>query len=174
MKIRLNKDSVNQREAITSRLKEWTEQSRFTADITLVDNTIEIYRVRLREAKGYCGNHPSQCPSDLGLRPERPHKHYKFLEGMDWVDFDDCVNDVLDSFEADARFTSANCLHRRGKERRIVYEDYTFNGIEREWVRTGKPSHYQNYCGKTAPASEYPEGTPGLYTRTETLTLELV
>ncbi len=71
---------------IVKNLTQIFDQSRFVARIETRSNKITIHDVRLKEKKDYCGNHPFACPV-RGF--ERPHKKYKYLEGADWVAFND-------------------------------------------------------------------------------------
>jgi hypothetical protein len=81
-----------------------------------------------------------------------------YLEGTDWVVFNDRINDVLDRLNVNAYAASAFCVIRRGRLRRLDY----FQGRRgNEWARVGR--YYENYCGQVAPPSDYEDGTPGLY-----------
>jgi hypothetical protein len=133
--------------------------SRFTASFEIVsDKRIRIRDVRLKDKKRYCGNHPNACDIEGG-------RMGKFLEGLDWVEFNDRLNDVLDRLNLSARIFSDVCEVRDGRERRINYGSiYRHNFFE--WEKKGSPSDYEDWCGKKgAPASDYPFGTPGLYER---------
>jgi hypothetical protein len=134
-------------------------KSRFTAETRLQRNKITIHNVRLREAKHYCGNHPYPCPvSPFG---ERPHRKGKWLEGADWVAFNDLVNDVLDDLGVSADVASSVVRLRKGRERCVRYEGYSrgFGGAY-EWVKDS--GCFADMIGKPHEVSEYPEGTPGI------------
>jgi hypothetical protein len=125
---------------------------------------ITISKVRLKEAKPYCGNHPDACEIDAG-----PSRRGTTLEGADWVEFNDHLNDVLDRFEVSARVysTYVPVTIRDGRRRRIRYDSHTpMNARQSEWMEFGDmEADYEDYCGLVAPNSEWPEGTPGLYER---------
>lgn len=122
---------------------------------------IDIVNVRLRSKKEYCGNHSGPCPVRFG--PERKHRRAYFLEGADWVEFNDLVNDVLDQLQANANVYTSVCWLRKGKRRRTEYgEGSRFNG---EWAKHADETDYIDYCGREAPPSEFPSGTPGSYTK---------
>ncbi len=86
------------------------------------------------------------------------------LEGLDWVDFNDRLNDVLDALGISADVYSSVCNIRQGFNRRTVY-NYESRGFQNIWLKTGDQYDYMNAIGRVAPASDYPSGTPGLYTR---------
>ena len=135
------------------------DQSRFIANIERVGKNLKVFDVRLKKKKAYCGNHPSMC--------ERPHlgPHTKriYLEGADWVEFNDLINNVLDSLSISANVSTVQCVLRKGKLRRVVYSPVRkFNILQ--WVRDeyGEGA-YVDYCGQIAPKSMFPVGTPGIY-----------
>ena len=131
-------------------------RSRFTA--TLVDErhgrwfVLNIYDVRLRQKKDYCGNHAGPC-----LVREKRHFETRYLEGADWVAFNDMLNDVLDRLEAAADVASGHCTVRRGRRRRV---HYGANG--QIWDRYGYEGDYEDWCGRKAARSTYPDSTPGI------------
>lgn len=109
--------------------------------------------VKLAKSKLYCGNHPSAC--ELGNKDDKKSKH---LEGADWVEFDDRLNDLLDTYCISAD-VGASVIIRKGKKRCIEYR----NGAKPlfgnyQWAKHGE---YDDYCGRKAPRSHFPEGTPG-------------
>lgn len=167
-------------------------ESRFELEVFIkTDNrrrvTLGIRQVRLKDAfkKGYCGNHAESCDiqgyinrgidgkRDGTFRPAgRRMKSSKLLEGLDWVDFNDQLNDVLDRLNIVAKVESTYVplLIRDGARRRICYDSEmrdTGALVEYEWVAVGAHCDYEDYRGRIAPPSEYPIGTPGLYTRKE-------
>jgi hypothetical protein len=137
-------------------------ESRFKFDLSVLGpRRIRIQQIRLRESKKYCGSHPYACDIENGRRGP-------FLEGSDWVEFNDRLNDVLDSLELGANVRSALVQVRDGRRRRVFYDGYLANPHINEfaWNKTGNmETHYEDWCGKIAPNSEYPLGTPGLYER---------
>lgn len=157
------KDGFN-RALLANKIEAEFENSRFSVQVVPVGKTrINIKNVRLRESKVYCGSHPYACDIEGGRKA-------KYLEGADWVEFNDRLNDVLDRWEVSAWVRSSVCEIRRGLDRRVEYDGRLTNEFVNEytWYFSGD-SHsedaYQNYCGKIAPASEYPFGTPGEYLR---------
>lgn len=115
---------------------------------------VVINGVRLNIPKGYCGNHCGPCQVRFG--GAKKHKTLPFLEGLDWVSFDDMVNDALDSIHHDGDVASGVCVVRKGKRRRMDYYGRDGGEFDREGY------DYEDFCGRTAPPSEYQEGTPGI------------
>jgi hypothetical protein len=120
---------------------------------------VRLDPIRLFEKKDHCGNHPGPCP--LRGAFARPHKEYRYLEGADWVSFNDRINTILDRLCVSADVGSSLCVVRIGRRRRVNYgqQNITFA----EWVRVAPDDEYQDWCGRKAPPSTYPEGTPGYY-----------
>lgn len=135
---------------------------------------IHVTNVRLKERKDWCGSHPESCDIQ-GFKDQRTGEYIKekprkskLLEGGDWVDFNDTLNDVLDSMSISADVSSAVCIVRKGRERRICYDSFQRANayrVEYEWEKEGHSDDYEDWCGKQAPMSTYPEGTPGNYSR---------
>lgn len=131
------------------------------------NDAIKIVQVRLKDSKAYCGNHPGSC--EIG----GAHRKGAYLEGADWVEFNDLINDVLDSLSVSADAATSVCVIRYGDYRRTHY------GMERDfWGGDGAiaqwemedPLHVGNFMGhdpKDIPCSTYPEGTPGMYKRND-------
>lgn len=120
-----------------------------------------VEHVRLRVPKPYCGNHPGPCRIDP--RFERPHRKLVFCEGLDWVSWNDLVNDVLDRLRHGGDAASRSVVIRRAGRRRVVYgERYlAFNHVD--WDPDGENGDYQDCRGRRPPPSDYPSGTPGIY-----------
>lgn len=135
---------------IETSLIEFLGRSRFTARVESFPRKMTIRDVRLKNAKDYCGNHPFACIAD------RPHRKFKYLEGADWVAFNDMVNDVLDKLNVSANVESSVCVIRIGAERCIEYSGKS-DGFHPEWTKKGI---YKNCIGTNVRA-RYPEGTPG-------------
>ena len=139
--------------------KSINHDSRFTVHTQFLSpRRMKLYDVRLKEKKRYCGNHPNSCEVEGG-------RMGKYLEGLDWVEFNDRINDVLDNLHVSARVYTAVCELRRGFERRHNYDSHIINewrGLY-EWDKKGEDSDYEDYCGRFAPDSTYPFGTPGEY-----------
>lgn len=87
-------------------------RSRFVTSLEIVNSyTLKFRMVRLKVRKPYCGNHPAHCETRGIVR--KPRK-LNFLEGADWVAFNDLLNDVLDSLAISATVKSSACLIRKG------------------------------------------------------------
>jgi hypothetical protein len=142
------------------------ETSRFTANVSTDDTSrrdvVKIDTVRLKTSKAYCGNHPNACENGGTREEEQPHRRSRYLEGADWVEFNDLINDLLDALELDGRFESALLIMRKGRERRTHYGS-TRIGRQFQWNKDEDSDEYQDFCGKLAPDSTFPDGTPGIY-----------
>lgn len=158
MKIKLQ-DGV-QVAVVLNRLEQYLAESRFTAQLDTDYTTIVILKVRLRESKPYCGNHAGPCQINTLVGPQ-PHMRLRYLEGLDWVSFNDMLNDCLDALNIEAKVWSMICNIRKGRLRRTEYSGGWDNGGE--WAKNPSFSYWEDYCGRTdAPRSDYPSGTPGL------------
>lgn len=122
----------------------------------------KIRNIRLNEKKPYCGNHPEMCELQ-GFGNRKPRMN-DCLEGADWVDWNDRLNDVLDALNVSADVASSACTLRRNTKRRTNYGSYWVGNFA-QWEVYGEHSDYADYCGQVAPASVYPFGTPGEYDR---------
>jgi hypothetical protein len=110
--------------------------------------------IRLKKSKHYCGNHAGPCQINPAF--EKPHIKGKWLEGADWVAFNDMINDTLDFLQFDADVSSSTCKIRIGLMRCIEYigedgADFQRNGV------------YRN-CLNVKVKTKYPNGTPGIDT----------
>ena len=134
------------------------KQSRFTARIETHKNKITIHDVRLKEKKHYCGNHPFSCP----VTPwKKPHKKLNYLEGADWVAFNDLINDILDSLRISANVASSLVIIRKERKRCVNYTGHALNEFNNGWDKDS--GVFQDCIEKQEPVkSEYPEGTPGI------------
>lgn len=140
--------------------------SRFDVKIDILSpRRLKMYDVRLKDKKEYCGNHPNAC------EVEGRGRMGKYLEGVDWVEFNDRINDALDFLDVSARVFSSVCELRRGRERRINYGSSLIMPYGRfyQWDKVGEDSDYENCCGHYAMNSEYPWGTPGDYEERKSL-----
>jgi hypothetical protein len=161
MRIRVIEGSFGElRETLWSAI----QQSRFSVgEIENQSNSrtgwLKLRTIRLKEAKPFCGSHPIACDIAGGRRA-------KFLEGADWVEFNDLINDVCDDLGISADIKTAVCQIRDGRRRRIRYDAY-WQVNQWQWVMHGDDNDYKDWCKKDAPDSWYPEGTPGLYLRKE-------
>lgn len=139
-------------------------ESRFTARVVYKINQVTIHDVRLRESKHYCGNHPLPCPVRPGVK-ER-HVKAKFLEGADWVGFNDMLNDVLDTLKVSCSAGSPLVTIRKGLARCIRYDAKPVRGDFNEWAKDSGQFIDMTKGPIESPTpnwrrSEYPEGTPG-------------
>jgi hypothetical protein len=140
--------------------------SRFTFDSEIIDSYVKLRNIRLKEKKLYCGNHPNACENPFG----KPRQGV-YLEGADWVEFNDRLNDACDKFDVHANIRSSILIVRKGFNRRTCYGSHVFSrGLIMgntiwEWNKDEDDDFYENYCGKVAPNSSYPFGTPGIYSR---------
>lgn len=168
MKIKLNSEHTDPNDVLSA-IEQAFRGSRFNLGHLSITwrrgprgrNVVDVLDIRLAEAKPYCGNHPDACEVGIG-KPRRA----KFLEGADWVDFNDRLNDVLDRLDVDADVASAVCNIRQGRQRRTCYTSEPTFGRQTQWVKVGSSYDYEDWCGRSgAPASDYPLGTPGSYER---------
>lgn len=114
--------------------------------------SVAMSQIRLKESKSYCQNHCGPCRNQ-GVQH---HRKAKYLEGADWVAFNDMVNDVLDRLNHNGNAGSSVCVVRKGKCRRVDY----FGVDGGEFDKEG--NNYVDYCKKKALASECQNGTPGI------------
>lgn len=119
---------------------------------------ISITCVRLCESRPYCGNHAGPCR----IKGEHKNSKAKFLEGGDWVEFNDKLNDLLDRVGGGlcANVASSTLVLRKGPRRRIVYA--AISPDHGDWVKNAEAQHYADYRKSRAPRSLAEAGTPGL------------
>lgn len=136
--------------------------TRFKCEVEHKGRVINVRNVRLKESKRYCGSHPYACDIEGGRKGN-------YLEGKDWCEFNDHLNDILDSLSCNANVRSAVCIIRKGTRRRTYYDGFMANPYRNEyqWNLDTDDCYYEDYCGQVAPKSQFPEGTPGLYMRGE-------
>jgi hypothetical protein len=118
--------------------------------------TLKFRNIRLKESKLYCGNHPAMCEAN-GTQPRKA----KFLEGADWVAFNDMLNDVADTLDFPIDIKSAVCVIRKGTSRRYSYGMNSDNYGNNEWEKDGCLDDYTDNTGQAPMESEFPDGTPG-------------
>lgn len=134
---------------------------RFTARVDCHRNKVTIHEVRLTYNKEYCGNHPLPCPVRPG--PHQKHKRLKYLEGADWVAFNDMLNDVLDSLGVVCDAGSGLVTIRKQGARCTYYASFSPTGFFNEWVKDS--GHFENHIGTNKHVqAAYPSGTPGFAT----------
>lgn len=118
-------------------------------------STISLTGIRLRKKKDYCGSHAGPCRNQ-GF--ERPHKHMNYLEGLDWVSFNDMVNDLLDDLGVSANVESSACIMRKGRQRRQVYDGPPGS----DFYLDAPDWDYADCIGQEHLHSDCVEGTPGI------------
>lgn len=139
--------------------------SRFKATVRQDRRGVHISCVRLKRAKPYCGQHPGPC-----LAFGRRHIKATYLEGLDWVGWNNLINDALDrhAIEADVWSYNRESLEhryfvRRGRQRRVSYP-FEYRSNFAHWTQGGD-NCFADYCGKEPPdpdiALEGLDGTPG-------------
>ncbi len=147
--------------------------SRFSADFRIgkvkrkeaktISGIITVHDVRLLQSKPYCGSHPAGCENPVVAGKKKPFGggKTKYLEGSDWIAFNDLMNDALDSLSVAADIGSFVCEIRRGSQRRIRYDYHLDSRNQPEWDKSGESYDYADHCGKEPPVTEFPEDTPG-------------
>jgi hypothetical protein len=162
--IRCGKDAALARKVITT-LNRFIAKSRFivsgsgysnpggitTAFRPRLGYEVRILGIRLRVPKGYCGNHAGPCRVT-----GRRHKTLNYLEGLDWVSWNEMLNDALDSIRFDGDVASSHCIIRKGRRRRLDYLGVDAGEFDRD------TDAYGDYCGRKAPPCDYHWGTPGI------------
>lgn len=139
----------------TQRAVAWSVISMCRGKIT----KIALSGIRLRQKKDYCGNHAGPCLVQGGR-----HAHTRFLEGLDWVSFNDMVNDVLDVLNVDGDIRSGGwgfhgTVVRKDGRRRVVYFDGELPGV---FDSDGDANCFEDNRGmKRHVESDYTCGTPG-------------
>lgn len=162
MKIKLPRKATIKSYDLVFEVASAIEASRFKAKVEVVDwRTINITMVRLRDTKAYCGSHPAMCEL-----PGEKNKRRNFLEGADWVEFNDMINDALDGRMIEADVTTAVCVIRKGKKRRINYGSEPGPNSIPVWERVGHEGDYQDCTDGFRIVSTFPAGTPGVYSKT--------
>lgn len=141
-------------------LKSYFDNSRFKIETEIFkQNEITISKVRLKESKPYCGNHPGSCQN-----PHDKKRKGVYLEGKDWIEFNDLLNDFMDKFRIAADISSTSCIIRKDMRRRIKYGmvDISRVGFSHfDWDKKGTESDYKYCVGLKPPKTKFPKGTPG-------------
>lgn len=126
---------------------------------------IEMRKIRLKEAKEFCGQHAGPCVT-FTSKP-RPVSH--LLEGDDWIRFNDVVNDVIDGFESivnaqvtvfSTRVVKGRFIIRHPEHGRRIRWDYVdlnadqahrpFYRPHNTWLSGREPHHRDQFKGKEA------------------------
>ncbi len=148
--------SFEEAQQVRKTIQAFLDKSRFTANLTIEAVAhrakLNFDTIRLQVKKGYCGNHAGAC-----RLTGKKHSRAAYLEGLDWISFNDMVNDALDSISHEGDALSSICVIRKGKNRRMGY--YGISGGE--FYKHGDV--YENHCGKPPVQSEYHQGTPGIF-----------
>lgn len=159
MKISIKDKNVNPGNLALIIQNHVNQSTRFTCDVFLIGKTvIKIKDIRLVEARKYCGNHPNECEIGGGGRMG------KYLEGADWVEFNDTINDILDALEVSANVGTAVCKVRKLNRRRTYYGSH-MQGRFWQWNMDEPDDFYTDWSLTPSPNSDYPFGTPGVYER---------
>lgn len=127
---------------------------------------VKLTTIRLKRKKPYCGAHPGPC-----LNTFRRHSNSHYLEGLDWVGFNDMLNDALDEVSADCTVFSYNreslvtgrYFIRRGRLRRVGYP-FSYRGNFAHWLQGDFVADFEDHCGKPPPPVSWhtkDAGTPG-------------
>lgn len=172
MIIRLRKDNVLTVAAVRQALEASLGQTRFTARVGCPvvrpgrrsAGQFSVHVVRLKRAKDNCGQHPGPCLLN------RPHRVSRFLEGADWVAFNDFINDTLDRLAVSADVWTINreavrggrFYLRRGRCRRMEYDCAPFSPMSPQVGWEPLSAEFEDWIGRSAPRSWYPAGTPGI------------
>lgn len=112
-------------------IRQWFEKTRFRiGDIycrtecpsgrRYVGGDIRLYEIRLKYNTEYTGN--GRAVNMYGH--ERKAKFARFLRGLDWVDFNDQLNDMLDHYDISADVCSVTCVIRKKDRRRVGYREF--------------------------------------------------
>lgn len=158
---------MDQANLVVKTLNDYMSRSRFTigitgsygnpGGITIEHRTktrvvVAIRAVRLKQKKDNCGNHCGPCRLTW-----KPHKKATTLEGLDWVSFNDMVNDALDSINHRGNVASTACIVRKAGKRRMGYFGNPGFDFDKD------TDHYSDYCELPSPgASDHECGTPGI------------
>jgi hypothetical protein len=131
-------------------------------------DSLKILGVRLRRKKPYCGQHAGPCQVTF---VQKKHKTTAYLEGADWVAFNDMLNDLCDRFKIECtiwseRESDGRLYLRVGRKRCNAY----FASMRYGFLWDGKQDlEDDRYFNDThfgvrtpAPRSEYEDGTPGI------------
>ena len=91
-------------------------------------------------------------------------KKAKFLEGADWVEFNDMLNNICDKLGISANISSSVCIVRKGNLRRTIYGSYRLRPHGNyQWNYNEKDEAWLDNLYGGAMISDFPEGTPGIY-----------
>jgi hypothetical protein len=128
-------------------------ESRVTSRFSI----LTFRNIRLKESKLYCGSHPAQCEINGISKPRKA----KFLEGADWIAFNDMMNDIADKLGLSVDIASLVCCIRKGEKRRYNYDYTSDTWGNNQWEKEGSQFDYINNIHQAPLPSTFPEGTPG-------------
>lgn len=144
---------------VSDQLADTLSKSRFTARLELMPDGFKVLCMRLRSRKPYCGSHPDACELG-GIETSR---RTCYLEGADWVEFNDLLNNFFDRRRLSARIASVACIVRKYELRRTHYGSYSLGRGNRIWNYDEPAMHYSDNRGGKPMISDFPDGTPGIY-----------
>lgn len=127
--------------------------------------SLRIVGVRLKRKKFYCGQHAGPCRNTI----RRRHPLASYLEGADFVGFNDMLNDLCDKYSIEAdiwstRESLGRLYLRRGRSRCVYYECDYITGRHWHANKNVSTSFTDHHFGIKTPAerSEFTDGTPGI------------
>lgn len=161
-------------------LKKWFSQTRFDVGEISVSRllphprfkggAVGIYNVRLRIPALYYGNGPMSSDTPFSRRgwgrgEKKPHR-VRYLAGLDWVEFNDLLNDILDLHKIKAYVVSHTCVMRKGTRRRVSYQTSSFQRYGRMVEMWNKdesdPDAFIDFCNSpVTPFSSNSASSPG-------------
>lgn len=119
---------------VCERITGWIENTRFRIEkITVLPpkprskvRKVSVLGIRLKVPARYYGFGPNRnnlpmMRSGWRRSPPKPVK-VSFLGGLDWIEFNDTLNDIFDHFNMSARIYSSHCVVRKGMLRRLGYD----------------------------------------------------
>lgn len=119
---------------------------------------LKILGVRLKHKKDYCGQHAGPCRTQGG----RKHKIASWLEGGDWVGFNDLLNDLCDKHRIEADIWSTReSIGRLYLRKGIARCTHYAAGNGQDWINEAFSTDHFGHP-EPAPRSDYEDGTPGI------------
>lgn len=129
--------------------------------------SLKILGVRLRRKKYYCGQHAGPC--QISPFFEKKHKLASWLEGADWVAFNDMLNDLCDKYRISANIWSeresvGRLYLRQWSARCNYYGGDHQRGQHWQGNKDTLSEFTTDHFGVAEPAerSDFEEGTPGI------------
>ena len=153
--------SAKEARTVADVVRQFIARSRFVVPETGImiqanrgEAAVSILGIRLKQTKCYCGNHAGPC-----RLTGKKHKRARLLEGLDWVSWNDMLNDALDSIGHNGNAASSHCIIRKGRKRRTDYASKDGGG---EWEKDADEQCYVDCIGQLPSKTKYPNGTPGI------------